>query len=89
MASENYRYYRLDRDGRIHCAEWLDAVNDEQAVEQVRARHPDAKCEVWKGTRLIAKWVPTGFNPDDPHLQNNVAERLSRLAHRTGSRLDG
>jgi hypothetical protein len=89
MSSEYYRYYRLDKDGHIHGAEWISAVSDEQAVEQVRASHPDAKCEVWKGAKLVAKLEPVGFNPDDPDLQDNVAKRLSRLAHQMTSGLEG
>ncbi len=88
MSSEEYRYYRLDGDGRLHCAEWISAVDDEQAVELIRVSHPDAKCEVWKGTRLVAKLVPTTFNPDDPALQDNVAKRLSRLALQMRSGLE-
>lgn len=86
MSSDDYRYYHQDGDGRIDSAEWISAVNDEQAVEQVRAIHPDAKCEIWKGTRLVAKLFPTGFNPDDPDLQDNVAKRLSKLAVQMMSR---
>jgi hypothetical protein len=89
MSSEEYRYYHLDGDGRIHAAEWISAVNDEQAVEQVRANHPASKCEVWKGSRLIAKLVPTTFNPDDPALQHTVADGLSRLARQVRSGLEG
>jgi hypothetical protein len=88
MSSEDYRYYRLDGDGRIHDAEWISAVDDEQAVELIRASHPDSKCEAWKGARLVARLVPATFNPDDPHLQDNVAKRLSSLAHQMRSGLE-
>lgn len=88
MSSEDYRYYRLDGDGHIHAAEWISAVNDEEAVEQVRAGHPATKCEVWKGSRLVAKLVPATFHPDDPALQDNVAKRLLRRAHQMRSGLE-
>ena len=88
MSSEHYRYYRLGGDGRIRLAEWISAVNDEQAVEQILAAYPDAKCEVWNGSRLVAKLVPRRFNPDDPDLQDNVAKRLSRTARRIRSGLE-
>jgi hypothetical protein len=58
MSSENYRYYFLDSTGRLHGAEWLEAENDEDAVAQIEARHPDALCEVWQGNRLVAKVSP-------------------------------
>ena len=35
MSSEDYRYYHQDGAGRMDAAEWISAVNDEQAVEQV------------------------------------------------------
>jgi hypothetical protein len=89
MSSEDYRYYHQDGDGRIDSADWICAVNDEQAVEQVRAIHPHTKCEIWKGTRLVAKLFPTGFNPDDLDLQENVAERLSKLARQLRSGREG
>lgn len=82
MPSENYRYYHLDGDGRLHFAEWFPAESDEQATEQIRVIHPDAKCEIWQGNRLVAKLQPNGFSPDDPDLQNAVGKRLSALALR-------
>ena len=82
MPSENYRYYRLDGDGRLHFAEWFSGESDEQAIEQIQAKHPNAKCEIWKGKRLVAKLSPSRFSPDDPDLQNAVGARLSALALR-------
>ena len=85
MSSEHYRYYHLDGDGHIHDAEWLSAVDDEQAVEQVRARHPDVKCEIWEGARLVTKLVPAAYNPDHRDLQDNVAN-ASKLARQMKAR---
>ena len=82
MPSENYRYYHLDGDGRLHFAEWFSAARDEDAIEQVRVNHPDSKCEIWRGNRLVAKLSPSGFSPDDPDLQNAVGKRLSAMALR-------
>jgi hypothetical protein len=58
MPSENYRYYRLDGTGRLHDAAWFHAVNDADAIAQVSAMHPDAKCEIWQGQRLVASISP-------------------------------
>lgn len=54
MPLENYRYYCLDGTGHLHSAEWFSAQSDEEAIAQIRARHPDAKCEIWQGKRLVA-----------------------------------
>jgi hypothetical protein len=54
MPPENYRYYCLDATGRIHDAQWFHATDDEEAVGLIAARHPDAKCEIWQGKRLVA-----------------------------------
>ena len=59
MAPENYRYYCLDAAGRLHDAVWFHAESDADAVAQIEAKHPDSKCEIWQGTRLVAKLEPT------------------------------
>ena len=51
----DYRLYCLDGAGKVSSAEWLRAEDDEAAVEATRARHPGESCEVWQGTRLVAK----------------------------------
>ena len=82
MSSENYRCYRLDEDGRLHFAKWFSAESDEQAIEQIQGKHPNAKCEIWQGKRLVAKLSPSHFSPDDLSLQNAVGAHLSALALR-------
>lgn len=82
MPSENYRYYHLDGDGSLHCAEWFSAASEEDAILRVQANHPNSKCELWRGSRLVARLSPSQFSPDDPDLQNAVGERLSALALR-------
>ena len=54
MPSETYRYYCLDSTGHLHFAEWFHAHDDEEAIAQTKAKHPDSKCEVWHGRRLVA-----------------------------------
>jgi hypothetical protein len=58
MPADNYRFYCLDRTGRLHGAEWFYAETDEEAVAQVEAEHADATCEIWHGNRLVAKLLP-------------------------------
>ena len=82
MSSENYRCYRLDGDGRLHFAEWFSAASDAQAIEQIQGKHPNAKCEIWQGKRLVTKLSPSQFSPDNPDLQNAFGARLSALALR-------
>jgi hypothetical protein len=50
-----YRIYCLDAGGKISFAEELDAANDKEAIAKTRALKRRAlKCEVWKGTKLVA-----------------------------------
>ena len=58
MSLKIYRYYCLDGVGHLHSAEWFEAVSDEDAVAQVEVMHPEALCEIWQGTRLVAKLSP-------------------------------
>jgi len=58
MPQENYRYYCLDGQGRLHDAAWFAAESDQDAVEHVTAKHPDSKCEIWQGKRLVAALAP-------------------------------
>ena len=59
MPSENYRFYCLDRFGRLHNAQLFKAKNDEEAIAAIEAKHPDDTCEIWQGKRLVAKLEPT------------------------------
>lgn len=58
MSQATYRYYHLDGLGHLHGAEWFEAAGDEDAVAQVEAMLPDARCEIWEGDRLVAKLSP-------------------------------
>jgi hypothetical protein len=53
-----YRYYCLDSTGRIDSGEWFNADSDEEAVAMIQLLHPDNRCEVWGGRRLIGSTVP-------------------------------
>ena len=58
MSSESYRCYCLDGSGNLHEPEWFDADHDEHAIEQLRTKYPDSKCEIWQGRRLVASLSP-------------------------------
>ena len=49
----NYRLYRLDGAGQIDAAEWLEAVDDEEACQKAITLHPSGRYELWEGQRLV------------------------------------
>lgn len=53
MPRQDYRYYCLDGSGHLHETEWFQAANDEDAIAQISAKHPDSKCEIWRGSRMV------------------------------------
>lgn len=53
-----YRVYRLDGAGKVLSAEWIEADNDEQAVETARGLESAVRFEVWQGQRLISRAKP-------------------------------
>jgi hypothetical protein len=59
MPSQTYRYYRLDGIGQLYGADWLTADSDDDAVAKAREQHPDSKCEIWQGSRLVATVTPS------------------------------
>jgi len=58
MSTQTYRYYCLDGVGHLHLAEWFEAENDEGAKALIEQMHPDGRCEIWQGQRLVAKLSP-------------------------------
>ena len=55
MPTQSYRYYCLDGAGHPHDAGWFAADSDEDAVARIQAKHPNSTCEIWQGTRFVAK----------------------------------
>jgi hypothetical protein len=68
MSNSDYRYYRLDGAGRLYEAEWVKAESDQNAIEQVRTKHPTSTCALWQGTRLVAKIAPKMIEVDFPSM---------------------
>ena len=51
----NYRVYCLDGMNKVASAGWIEAADDEAALERVKQEHDGYKCEVWDGQRLVAR----------------------------------
>ena len=54
-ALPSYRIYRLEtQSGRRGPGEWVEAADDDSALNLARTLVPDTRCEVWLETRLVA-----------------------------------
>ena len=51
----NYKVYCIDGADKIASSGWVEAEDDEAAAALVRERHDGLKCELWQGTRLVAR----------------------------------
>lgn len=60
MAS--YRLYSLDGMRKVASAEWFEAEDDPAAVEAAKTKMDGHDCELWQGTRLVAR-LPRGSRP--------------------------
>ena len=82
MPSENYRYYCLNGAGHLESAKLFHAENDEDAVAQIAAKHPNDKCEIWQDQRLVAQ---LGFlvleNPRQDHAGAALLVKAIRWAN--------
>lgn len=56
-----YRLYYLDGTGKVSSAEWIEAADDEDAIEKARALCESRRCELWQGQRLVSS-----FGPESP-----------------------
>lgn len=50
----SYRLYRLDGDGRISGADWIDATDDDDARLKAR-KHTSSRYELWDRYRLVER----------------------------------
>lgn len=51
-----YRVYRLDGDGRISGADWIEAAADDSALEEAqRQSEGSSRYELWQGSRLVGR----------------------------------
>jgi hypothetical protein len=50
-----YRIYCYDHRSKIVSADWLDSTTDDEAVAEARAKGFGSQCEIWVGTRMVAR----------------------------------
>ena len=55
----SYRLYRLDGAGKIISAEWVEADQDDRALDEARTRADGTRFELWDRKRLIAQIGPS------------------------------
>lgn len=50
-----YRLYGLDGVHKVASGDWIDADSDEDAIEAAKKTYRGSECEIWQGTRLVAR----------------------------------
>lgn len=50
-----YRVYCLDGAGKVWAAEWIEAEDDDTAIDAARLIKRAIKCEIWQGQRLVGR----------------------------------
>jgi hypothetical protein len=50
-----YRLYCLDGANKVASAEWIEADDDDAAIEVARETHDGYVAEVWQGRRFVAR----------------------------------
>jgi hypothetical protein len=55
-----YRLYCLDGVGKVASAEWIEAEDDESALEAADRVHGGRACELWQNSRLVARLGGSG-----------------------------
>ena len=51
----NYRLYGLDEVNKVASGEWIEADDDERAIEVAKQLMDGHDCELWQRTRLVAR----------------------------------
>lgn len=54
-----YRLYCLDGVGKVASAEWIEAEDDDAALVAAEAVRNGRSCELWQGSRLVARFADT------------------------------
>jgi hypothetical protein len=55
----SYRLYSLDGAGNITMAEWLEALDDGDALREARKRQDSVVLELWDRSRLVGRIEPS------------------------------
>ena len=50
-----YRLYCLDGVDKVASAEWVEAVDDDAAIEASEGIRNGRECELWQRNRLVAR----------------------------------
>jgi hypothetical protein len=50
-----YRLYGLDGVDKVASGEWIEAEDDETAIEVAKTMMDGHDCELWQGRRLVAR----------------------------------
>jgi hypothetical protein len=50
-----YRLYGLDGVNKVASGGWIDAADDETAIETAKKMMDGKDCELWQGTRIVAR----------------------------------
>jgi len=50
-----YRLYGLDGVDKVASGEWIEADDDETAIEVAKERFDGTPHEIWQGRRLVAR----------------------------------
>jgi hypothetical protein len=50
-----YRLYSLDGANKVASAEWIDADDDQAALEAAKRMMDGQDCEIWQGARLVGR----------------------------------
>jgi hypothetical protein len=50
-----YRLYGLDGVDKVASGEWIEADDDETAIDAATEMMDGHDCELWKGKRLVAR----------------------------------
>ena len=50
-----YRLYCLDGVGKVESAEWIEADDDEAAIEVADRMREGRACELWQNSRLVER----------------------------------
>ena len=57
---QNYRLYRLDGAGKIANAEWIEALEDDDALREAKTRIDSGSFELWQRNRLVQRHQADG-----------------------------
>ncbi len=52
---QSYRLYCLDGVGKVASAEWIEAEDDEAAIQAAHDLRDGRACELWQNDRLVAR----------------------------------